>query len=312
MSIKKIRWHDRSEWISIRNMYLGGSDAGAVIGMNPFKSSYSLWMEKTGRIPGFEGNLATEVGAFLEDFVAKKFEEQEGKRVKRQNATLVNDSYPFACANVDRVIVGENAILECKTTSSVPNMKKIRNGEFPDTWYCQCLHYLAVGKYDRAYLAVLVSNTDFRVFILDRDEDEIAALMVAECNFWDKVVHDEPPEVDGAQSTTDAIETFYHESNDDECSLTAYESDLRQYAELGGQIKAMKELQDGFANRIKSFMGECGSGVSDSFRVSWKTSQRNAFDHKRFAEDHPQMDISAYYTTTESRTFRITERKHIS
>ena len=55
--IKEIPYQDKDEWLSLRKGYIGGSDAGAVLGMNPYKSAYSLWAEKTGKIPEFEGNL---------------------------------------------------------------------------------------------------------------------------------------------------------------------------------------------------------------------------------------------------------------
>ena len=73
--INEIGYKDKAEWLALRKQLgVGGSDAGAVIGLNPFKSAYTLWAEKTGRIPEFEGNLTTEAGSYLEEFVAKLFE----------------------------------------------------------------------------------------------------------------------------------------------------------------------------------------------------------------------------------------------
>ena len=40
--IKEYEWSNHEEWLAIRRQYIGGSDAGAVIGMNPYKSSYTL------------------------------------------------------------------------------------------------------------------------------------------------------------------------------------------------------------------------------------------------------------------------------
>ena len=64
----EIAYNSKEEWLSLRRQLgVGGSDASAVIGFNPYKSAYTLWAEKTGRIPEFEGNLITEVGSYLED-----------------------------------------------------------------------------------------------------------------------------------------------------------------------------------------------------------------------------------------------------
>ena len=62
--IKEIAYQNREEWLSLRKNYIGGSDAGAVLGMNPYKSAYSLWAEKSGKIEGFEGN--SKVDLFLD------------------------------------------------------------------------------------------------------------------------------------------------------------------------------------------------------------------------------------------------------
>ena len=96
--IKLIPWEDHDEWLRIRKGYIGGSDAGAIVGLNPYSSQFSVWAEKTGRIPEFEGNVRTAVGTALEDFVARMFMDEAGKKVQRCNFTLVNSRYPWACA----------------------------------------------------------------------------------------------------------------------------------------------------------------------------------------------------------------------
>ena len=68
--ITKIKTENREEWKALRHQYIGGSDAASVVGLNPYKSAFSLWAEKTGKIAPFEGNLATDVGTFLEEFIA--------------------------------------------------------------------------------------------------------------------------------------------------------------------------------------------------------------------------------------------------
>lgn len=307
--IKKFKYDSHEEWLALRHEYIGGSEAGAILGMNPYKSAYTLWAEKTGRIQEFTGNITTKTGAYLEDFVARLFEEESGKKVKRCNAMMVNDRYPFAEANVDRLVMGEKSLLEIKTTNSLPNMKRLRSGEFPDTWYAQCTHYLAVTELEKAYLAVLVNCREFYIFELEREEAEIEALMRAEEDFWNLVKTNTPPAVDGASSTTDTIGTLYPESNDSQISLTAYDGELRQYMELGSRIKALKAEQDEIGNRVKAYMGEAAKGDSGEFKVSWVSSVRKSFDAKAFSSSRPDIDLSPYYKETKTRTFKVTERK---
>ena len=170
--ITKVSTANKEEWKALRAKYLGGSDAASVVGLNPFSSPYALWAEKTGKTAPFDGNLATDVGTYLEEFIAKRFESVTGKKVRRANQSFLNDKYPWAIANIDRDIVGEDSGLECKSTS-VLNTRRFKDGEFPTNYYVQVVHYLAMTEKTRWYLAVLIGNSDFLIYQLTRIGDDI-------------------------------------------------------------------------------------------------------------------------------------------
>ena len=298
---------NHEEWLELRHKYIGGSDASAVVGMNAFVSPYALWAEKTGRLPGFDGNLATEVGTYLEEFVAQKFAQETGKKVRKSNQSWFNDEYPWAIANIDREIVGEDAGLEIKTTSEL-NLKKFKGGEYPANYYCQCMHYMAVTGKKRWYLAVLIGNREFKWFIIERDENEIKALMDAEEEFKKLVDSDIPPNADGSSSTADTLSALYPNSIDDAIGIGSFETELENYFRLKAQLKDLTQTIDGIENRIKAHLGECERGEGEKYKVSWKTQTRSTFDHKKFIADHPEMDVSKYYKTSNNRPFRVTEK----
>jgi len=305
--ITKVKTANHEEWRELRSHYIGGSDAAAVVGLNPYSSPYSLWAEKTGRTPGFAGNLATEVGTYLEEFVAQKFAQETGKKVRKCNQSFLNSEFPFAIANIDREIIGEDAGLEIKTTDSL-NLKKFSGGEYPANYYVQCVHYMAITGKKRWYLAVLIGNREFMWFVIERDDDEIAALMTAEAEFWELVKTDTPPAIDGTQATSEAIKTIYADSNDDSVAdLTAFSKNLRQYMDLKSQIKELEAIADEAANKIKEFMGESGCGECEGFKVSWKSQIRRTFDRKRFENEHPDLDLSGYFKESASRPFKVAE-----
>lgn len=306
--ITKVKTASREEWKELRSHYIGGSDAAAVVGLNAFASPYSLWAEKTGRVPGFAGNLATEVGTYLEEFVAQKFAEETGKKVRRENQSYLNDAYPWAIANIDRAIVGEDAGLEIKTTSEM-NLMKFKGGEYPANYYVQMVHYIAITGKKRWYLAVLIGNREFRTFTVERDEDEIAALMQAEKEFWECVQTNTPPAVDGTSATSSTISTIYAESSATQISLYPYKADLERYIALGKQIKELEAQRDEAANSVKAFMEDAERGECDGFKVSWKSQTRRSFDTKGFHTAHPEIDLSGYYKESSARVFRVTETK---
>lgn len=307
-NLKKISTKDMSheEWLEHRKNAIGGSDASSIIGLNQWSSPYTVWADKLGKLPPKEDNEAMRLGRDLEDYVAKRFTEVTGKKVRRENAIIYNEKYPFAHANVDRLIVGEDAGLECKTTS-VLNLKKFKNGAFPDNYYVQCVHYLMVTGCKRWYLAVLVLGEGFYDFTIERDEEEIAALAKSEEDFWEYVRTKTPPMADGSESTTETISLLYPQSNDEVVGLTAYNRELAEHTALAAQIKALEGRRDEAANKVKAFMKEAGKGESDRYRVSYGTASRSSFDAKRFAADHKDIDLSGYYKKSEYRTFKVTE-----
>ncbi|MBQ2486745.1 MAG: YqaJ viral recombinase family protein, partial [Ruminococcus sp.] len=179
-------------WLAKRRESIGGSDAGALLGLNKYKSPYALWAEKTGKVvpEDISDKEAVRLGHDLEDYVAKRFAEATGKKVRRENHFIFNDLYPFAHALPDRMIVGESAGLECKTTSSWEIIAQCREGKYPDQWYAQVMHYMMVTGAKKWYLAVLCFGHGFYWFEIERSDNEIKALAEAESLFWRHVVND--------------------------------------------------------------------------------------------------------------------------
>ena len=300
--------HD--EWLQIRKERIGGSEAGAIIGLSEYATAVSVWADKKGITPAKADNEAMRQGRDLEQYVADRFTEATGKKVRRENNILVNPDYPFAHANVDRVIIGEDALLECKTTS-VLNTKLFRGTEFPDKYYAQCVHYLAVTGCRKIYLAVLILGNDFKVYELERDEAEIASLMAAEKEFYGYLQSDEIPPVDGLKPTTDALGAIFGDGDPDapDADLTGFEGDIRRYVDLKAEIKAKENDLDLLANNIKVAMGDSFCGGTERYRVFFKPQTRRSFNSKAFAKDHPELDMDKYYTETVTRPFSVKERK---
>ena len=306
--ITKQATHTHEEWKALRSKYIGGSDAAAVVGMNAYVSPMALWAEKTGKLPGFDGNLATEVGTYMEEFVARKFTEVTGKKVRKCNLSWFNSDYPWAIANIDREIVGEDAGLEIKTTSEL-NTKRFKGGEFPENYYCQCMHYLAVTGKQTWYLAVLIGNREFKWFAIDRDEAEIHALMEAEKDFWEKVKSNTPPAADGSSSTADTLSALYPNSNYEGIGIGIFERELDKYFAMKAQAKDLDEQISAIENRIKAHLGEYERGEGEKYKISWKTQSRSTFDYRKFITDNPDMDLSGYFKTSKSRPFKVTVMK---
>ena len=311
----------REDWLAERRNSIGGSELGAIIGLNPYTSPYTVWALKTGLISEPEDNEAMRQGRELEEYVAQRFAEKSGYKVRRENAIVRNDAFPYIHANIDRKIIGINAGLECKTASAL-NTKAYKGGEFPEHYYAQCVGYMAVKEFDRYYLAVVILGREFKIYQLTRIEndtcpewcessvyvsdDEIKALRQIAIEFWETNVQKGiPPQVDGTNSTTDTINAIYADSNGEAIELIGRKKIFETYNELGAEIKNLQTQQEAIKQMLKNDLGENEVGTCDGYTVTWKSSERRSFDFDAFRDAYPEIDLNEFYKTTNFRTFRV-------
>ena len=79
--------HD--EWLKYRKDGIGGSDIGAIVGMNPYRGAFDVFVDKTtDESPDISDRDPVYWGTVLEPIVAKEFEKRSGKKVRRCNFIL--------------------------------------------------------------------------------------------------------------------------------------------------------------------------------------------------------------------------------
>lgn len=293
------------EWLEYRKKSIGGSDCATIIGLNKFKSPYSLWAEKKGYFDNLSND--TEImrqGRDLEEYVAQRFCEATGKKVRKRNYIFLHNDYDFISANIDREIVGENAGLECKTTS-VYNKADFENGEIPDYYYCQCMHYMAVMGYDKMYLAVLVLSKGFYWFEIQRDEKEIETLLKMEIEWWNKyILGDEIPQIDGTDSTLNTVRYINKDLVSDVKDITSLDDILNEYEAVSKQKKFVDNKEKELKNNIIAFMGASEIGNSNKYSVSYKLQKRTSIDTSTLKKEMPEI-YNRYSKTSETRVLRI-------
>lgn len=306
MRLRKIPYPSREEWLRLRKQAIGGSDAAAIVGLSKWGSPLSVYADKLDLVPEREDNEAMRQGRDLEEYVAQRFMEKTGLKVRRENHILVNEELPFMHANIDRRIVGEEAGLECKTTS-VYNRTDFEGGDVPPEYYVQCQHYMAVTGWKVWYLAVLVLNKGFYHFTVERNEEDIAALIEAERSFWyDHVVPGVPPEP--MEQDDDLMSTLYPS---DEGGYVPLHSVSRQLKELMYKKQQAKDLDSeitALENQIKMALGDASEGSDDLFKVTWKNRTSNRLDTTRLKTEKPDI-YEAYCKESSYRTFIVKETK---
>ncbi|MCY8983590.1 YqaJ viral recombinase family protein [Bacillus subtilis] len=303
----------RDEWLLERRKGIGGSDASVILGINKWQTPFELWLDKTGQVPVSEsGSEAAYFGSLLEDIVAKEFEIRSGKKVRRRKAMLRHPKHDFILANVDRMIVGEKAILECKTTSAY-NLKEWEDDEIPDSYIVQVQHYLGVlgPEYKKAYFAVLIGGNKFVWKEIERDDELISMIFQAEIEFWnDKVLGGKAPVLDGSSAAEEYLKQRYAEAEGGKVvDLTSdNKTRIQQYLHLKEQINELTLQAKELENQIKHEMKEAEYGFIGNYQTSWKSVSTNRIDSKKLKEQFPDV----YEKVTKEVQFRRFGIKEVS
>ena len=263
------------EWLRLRKSGIGGSDAGAICGVNPYSSAMKVFQDKTSESVEEQDSEAIRIGHDLEDYVAQRFTEATGLKVRKSNFMYRSKEHPFMIADVDRLIVGEDAGLECKTASAY-NADKWADGNIPLHYVMQCYHYMAVTGKRVWYIAAVILGREFTYRRLEWDDDLIERLISIEENFWnDHVVKGIIPPPDGSKACDEVLEQYFHTARKASAiELIGFDEKLRRREEILGFISELQAEQKQIEQEVKLFMQDNELASSEVFRVSWKTSTR--------------------------------------
>lgn len=295
---------DKKEWLRYRKQGIGGSDAGAICGLNPYKTAMEVYQDKISDDMEEIDNEAMRQGREFEDYVARRFVEATGKKVRKANYMFCSEGYPFMLADVDRLIVGENAGLECKTAS--PYLAdKWEEGSIPLHYQLQCYHYMAVCNADAWYIAVLIYGREFKFYRLERDEEMIANLTAIEKNFWENhVLKRILPEPDGFRAADSVILDYFRNPVEETVPLIGFDGKLKRREELLGLIERMEREKRQIEQEVKMFLGNAERAEGEGYRVSWKSICSNRIDTERLKTEKPEI-YREYLKSTDSRRLTI-------
>lgn len=207
--ITRIQFDSMEEWL-VNRKGIGGSDASAILGLNPYKTNQELWMEKKGQMSPVDisGKSYVKYGNDAEPLLRALFalDYPEYKVEYYDNNMLINKKYPWAHASLDGELMdpdGRRGILEIKTTNILQSMQWEKwDNRIPDNYYIQVLHYLLVTEYDFVVLKAQlkrVRDGEVRLttkhYHIEREEvlSDIKMLKEEEKAFWHSLQSGQEP-----------------------------------------------------------------------------------------------------------------------
>ena len=289
------------EWLARREQSIGASEAGAVIGINPWKTPTDVWLEKIGHADPIEDNLNMRLGRDLEPVIKRLFMEESGLDVRNDNKIRIDDEYDFLTTNLDGMVVGEKVPVEYKTMGKW-------DGEIPDYYFAQLQHQMMVSNADHIYFVVLVLGFTKQLVVekYKRDEEFIAKMREELVYFWEHYVKKGVPP---PPTSIEDCKKIYNEV-DPESILDANKS----VRDILASMDALRLVKQNADKEYKTLQIEVMDAMRDREYIeyngiplaSWRQAKESQkFSAKDFKADHPELYKEYSKTVTGSRRFLL-------
>jgi putative phage-type endonuclease len=295
----------KQEWLKARSKGIGGSEITAVMGLDPYKTPYQLWEQKTGRISSFEGNKFTKAGNYLEPVIAQMFQDETGLEVyvpKTEHWT--HPDYPHLLGTPDRFVSQKHgeAVLEIKSTMKRITREDVLEGQAIN-WYFQVMWYMGITGLKSGFIAWLVNGVDFDFIEVEFNREIFTDMVEAGNDFWmNNVVADTPP----APINSDDIKKIIGMVLPD--AIEATEEALRihhQIIENKQKISSLEDANEELKTAIQLLMMDHSHLTYQGATLfTWKESTPLRLDGKELKEQQPEI-WNRYAKKGNVRTFLV-------
>jgi putative phage-type endonuclease len=296
-----------------RPLGLGGTDIGAILGLSPYKTPLELWSELvSGEGAPNRDLIHLRFGQHAESFIASEYERATDHFTVKHAPTLFHKQHGFMFGHVDRFVVETpdtpavvdgcitaGKLLECKTSSAFSKNDWGEPGtdQVPPLYLVQCAWYMAITECHSADLAVLIGNSDFRLYTIERDLELEGLILSHAQHFWSEhVLAQVPP---APMNVQDAAILFPKESSG--LTIEANEAlleSIRVYQDNYAKSQSLSTECDRLKLEILNYMGHAEKLThAGKTLATWKcTKASNRIDAKALAQAHP--DIAAAFTAS--------------
>jgi putative phage-type endonuclease len=299
---------NKQEWLRERKNYLGGSDLGAIAGLNPYRTALDVYLDKTSDDIRYETSPAMRWGNLLEDVVAKEYSEVTGQTTAIEPNTIYHPEYKFLGANIDRWVGNKEYVLECKTAGFTRSKEWGEEGtdQIPESYLVQVAYYAAICAVPKVDIAVLIGGQDFRIYTYNRDKNLEEKLIKIACNFWHNHIEKRiPPK---CVNTRDTFNLFPQSNNKE---ITAKENILAKLEELKmakAEENRIADTIEKLKTDIQEFMKDYDVLIDSQGNViaTWKnTAPKSFFDVKKFKDEAKELYLKYISHAKQSRMFLI-------
>jgi putative phage-type endonuclease len=271
---------DRDDWLKARRCGIGASEISAVLGENPWSSPFTLWARKVGRAPEQDETEPMFLGKELEATILRLYshERYAHRPVKPAGLLLQSVEHPWALCTLDGETVHPKHAtipLEAKLVAAF-SADEWTEGP-PDHYHAQIQQQMLVTGAACASVAALIGNR-FVWCDVERDQTTINRIIYHGSRFWQSVVNEEPPKVDGSESTRSTLGAMYPTASDRVKVIPEFANlDAERQAEKAAEKRAKERIAE-IDNQIKAAIGDAGEGVIPGVAAYvWREQTRRSY-----------------------------------
>lgn len=293
---------ERAEWLRWRRGGIGGSDIAALLGMSRFASPMSVYLDKLGMLADDEGSEQMRWGRLLEQPIAAEYAARTERVIIGEQVIVTNPDRPWERATID-VLAGERATTNLDQATvdvEIKNSADFSWDAIPDEYAVQCQWQMGIAELDRGDLVVLHGGRRLVIYPVEFSPAVFASLRSVAERFWhDRVLAENPPPVDGADATTDALKDAYRTLADgstvelgDETFVRLAVEWLQRKSDVADAATSLARIE----NELRVLLAEHTLGTANGVElVTWKPQNTAArFDREGLQRDRPL--IAAKYT----------------
>ena len=302
------------EQLEERKTGIGGTDMTAIMGVDPYKSEYDLWLEKVYGAPEITITNPMKRGTFLEPIVADIYAKETGRNLEAINKVIRKENAPYLLGNIDRKVWRSPAdtygALEIKCPG-IHVFGKCKREGLPDNYVIQLQHYMNVTGWKWGSFAIFSAERwELIHFDMKRDDDLIEMMEEKAHGFWMMVENKTEPEIVDLGEPINLPKVTGEVTRVDDPTWNRCIEDLVIARNLKAEVDAIEKEAKG---RIQTIMGEINADVCESngVRVYFREQAgRKSFDKKALAKAHPEIDLKQFEKQGNPfKTFRFFELK---
>ena len=288
---KVLGYDNEDDWHELRAKRIGGSDIGAIIGVNPYKSIVDVYVDKTEG-SNFKGNELTHWGHMLEGTILKEFSNKHKELIVYEVPySVVND---FLIANLDGALkdkeTGDYGVLEIKTTS-LWNKKDWEDDVIPQYYYAQVQHYLMLTGYKFAYIAVLIGGQQYKEFKIERNEEDIELIRNKATEFYqENLLKKIPPMPDGSDAYMNYLKQKALEiENNEVIELVGFEEKVEMLKKVTKDKKELEKTEKLLKEEIMLEMIKKNTLKAVVEKSKFNILIKKSLDKKKLGKEQPQL-----------------------